>query len=242
MRIFVQSLSTSGQRARILCIHLIARIGKRRKSPASSVTSGLRRMAYVAQRSIMTVPVRSAGHPPQQTSMRLPFALCALDWIAPRDVQGARFVLDIDGHPGWSCPAAGGYCVATAVDPPARHSLHAPERPDDVEDSARSRWLARCSLVLAGQSALRDDSLCIANDIVWWVHRFDAHAAPAQVEAQLRRQLLAGEMLTSQMFSSQYAPMQNTSVDPTAPRATHGTRLASTAAGVARRLQVVRHG
>ncbi len=198
MRIFVQSLSTSGQRARILCLRLIARIGKRRKSPGSAVTSGLRRMACVTQRSIMTVPVRSVGHPPQQTSMRLPFALSALDWIAPRDVQGARIVLDIDGHPGWTCPAAGGYCVATAVDPPARHSLHAPGRAD-VDDSARSRWLARSSLVLAGQSALRDDSLCVANDVVWWVHRFDAHASPAQVEAQLRRQLLAGEMLSSQM-------------------------------------------
>ncbi|MFK0378459.1 hypothetical protein [Pandoraea sp. NPDC090278] len=155
--------------------------------------------------------------------MRLPFALSALDWIAPCDVQGARIVLDIDGHPGWTCPAAGGYCVATAVDPPAGHSSHAPGRPDDVDDSARARWLARSSLVLAGQSALRDDSLCVANDVVWWVHRFDAHASPAHVEAQLRRQLLAGEMLSSQMPSSQFAPMQNT------------------ATGVARRLQVVRH-
>ncbi|VVE76834.1 hypothetical protein [Pandoraea sputorum] len=155
--------------------------------------------------------------------MRLPFALSALDWIAPCDVQGARIVLDIDGHPGWTCPAAGGYCVATAVNPRARHSLHAPGSPDDIDDSARSRWLARISLVLASQSALRDDSLCVANDVVWWVHRFDAHASSAQVEAQLRRQLLAGEMLASQMFSSQYALTQNTP------------------AGVARRLQVVRH-
>ncbi|AKC69607.1 hypothetical protein [Pandoraea oxalativorans] len=169
--------------------------------------------------------------------MRLPFALCALDWIVPCNVQGARIVLDIDGHPGWTCPAAGGYCVATAVDPPARHSLHAPGRPDDLDDPARSRWLARSSLVLAGQSALRDDSLCVANDVVWWVHRFDAHAAPAQVEAQLRRQLLAGEML-----SSQYAPMQNTPAAPTAPCATHGTHLASKTDDGARRLQVVRHG
>lgn len=183
-------------------------------------------MAYVTQRSIMTVPVRSVGHSPQQTSMRLPFALSALDWIAPCDVQGARIVLDIDGHPGWTCPAAGGYCVATAVNPRARHSLRPTGRPDDIDDiddSARSRWLARSSLVLAGQPALRDDSLCVANDVVWWVHRFDAHASPAQVEAQLRRQLLAGEMLASQMLSSQYALTQNTP------------------AGVARRLQVVRH-
>ncbi|VVE71397.1 hypothetical protein PAN31117_04033 [Pandoraea anapnoica] len=169
--------------------------------------------------------------------MRLPFALSALDWISPCDVQGTRIVLDLNGRRGWTCPAAGGYCVATAVDPPARQSLHANGRPDDVDDSAFSRWLARSSLVLAGQPALRDDSLCVANDVVWWVHRFDAHASPAQVEAQLRRQLLAGEML-----SSQFAPMQTTPAAPTPPRATNGVRLASTAAGVARRLQVVRHG
>ncbi|VVE26907.1 hypothetical protein [Pandoraea fibrosis] len=137
--------------------------------------------------------------------MRLPFALAALDWIAPRDVQGARIALDLDGQRGWTCPASGGYCVATAVALP--HDPQAPRAQSLATtlegDTARSRWLMRLSLVIAGQPALRDDSLCIANDTLWWVHRFDGGDPAARVEAQLRRQLLACTMVASQGMRTQ---------------------------------------
>ncbi|VVE90662.1 hypothetical protein [Pandoraea bronchicola] len=149
--------------------------------------------------------------------MRLPFALAALDWIAPRDVQGARITLNLDGRRGWTCPASGGYCVATAVAlPHVPHAPHAPHAPQGQQtqplamaldgDTALSRWLMRLALVIAGQPALRDDSLCIANDVLWWVHRFDGDEPAARVEAQLRRQLLACTMVASQGMQGQAAP------------------------------------
>ncbi|WP_287496855.1 hypothetical protein [Pandoraea sp. CB10b_02] len=139
--------------------------------------------------------------------MRLPFALAALDWISPRDVQGARIALELDGQPGWTCPAGDGFCVATAVPwpgalitahgacprPPGTRALDAALR----DDTPLSRWLMHLALVLAASHELRDDSLCIASDTVWWLHRFDAKAPVACVEAQLRRQLLACAMLAS---------------------------------------------
>uniref|UniRef100_A0A0H3WSS8 Uncharacterized protein n=2 Tax=Pandoraea faecigallinarum TaxID=656179 RepID=A0A0H3WSS8_9BURK len=102
-----------------------------------------------------------------------------------------------------------------------------------------SRWLTRISLALAGQPSLRDDSLCIADKVVWWVHRFDADTPAAQVEAQLRRQLLACEMLSSQ-------DLRPPAVRSTFPASLtpHGVRLdpGRTAAGAAERLQALRRG
>ncbi len=134
--------------------------------------------------------------------MRLPFALASLDWIVPRDVQGARISLELEDQRGWTCPAGSGYCVATAIPLPTHlpssptHGAHDMRMPVMAleSDTALARWLTRLSLVLAGQSALRDDSLCIANDTLWWVHRFDSEEPVAQVEAKLRRQLLACAM------------------------------------------------
>ncbi|VVE48568.1 hypothetical protein [Pandoraea anhela] len=180
--------------------------------------------------------------------MRLPFALAALDWIAPRDVHGARTLLDLGGKRGWTCRAVGGYCVATAVELPRRQA--SPAQPlttepliaalaaDDTGDASLVRWLARISLVLAGQTELRDDSLCIANETVWWVHRFDTDICAAQVEVQLRRQLLACEML-----SSQGAEASGTMAASTTPTADH-TRMANNAgaAGTARPPHSLRHG
>lgn len=171
--------------------------------------------------------------------MRLPFALAALDWIAPRDVQGARIALDLDGQRGWTCPASGGYCVATALalphDPQARHAQSLATALDG--DTALSRWLMRLSLVIAGQPELRDDSLCIANDVLWWVHRFDGDEAAARVEAQLRRQLLACTMVTSQGAWTQAASSVSSAspVSPVSP-ASHATG----AADASRRLHALR--
>ncbi|VVE47671.1 hypothetical protein [Pandoraea terrigena] len=167
--------------------------------------------------------------------MRLPFALAALDWIAPRDVQGSRIALDLDGQRGWTCPVDGGYCVATAVTlPPPTHMRTQPLATALGDDPALARWLMRISLVLAGQPALRDDSLCLANDILWWVHRFDADAPAARVEAQLRRQRLACTMVASQGMHADAAP--TTSLMPRA--AGHPTG----AADASRRLQALRRG
>lgn len=137
--------------------------------------------------------------------MRLPFALAALDWISPRDVQGARIALDLDGQPGWACRAGDGFCVATAVpwprEPDTVDTLAAGARALDAalrDDTPLSRWLMHLALVLAASPELRDDSLCLARDTVWWLHRFDATAPVACVEAQLRRQLLACTMVASQ--------------------------------------------
>ncbi|AJC21153.1 hypothetical protein [Pandoraea pulmonicola] len=136
--------------------------------------------------------------------MRLPFALAALDWISPRHVQGARIALDLDGHPGWTCRAGDGFCVATAVpwprEPDTIGTLSAgPQALDSAlcDDTPLSRWLMHLALVLAASPELRDDSLCLARDTVWWLHRFDATAPVARVEAQLRRQLLACTMVAS---------------------------------------------
>ncbi|OJY22080.1 MAG: hypothetical protein BGP02_00315 [Pandoraea sp. 64-18] len=162
-------------------------------------------MAYAADVACALFPV--PVHCLLQIPMRLPFALAALDWIASRDVQGARLALDLDGQRGWTCRVDGGYCVATALtlpphDPmqvhPHAHPHAQPLAAALDDDPALARWLLRLSLVLAGQPALRDDSLCLANDVLWWVHRFDAGEPAARVEAQLRRQLLACMMVTSQ--------------------------------------------
>ncbi|MCI3203793.1 MULTISPECIES: hypothetical protein [Pandoraea] len=174
--------------------------------------------------------------------MRLPFALAALDWIAPCDVQGARTLLDLDGSPGWTCPAAGGYCVATAVSLSSRYSsssqpLLAATATDAPQEASRLRWLTRISLVIAGQAELRDDSLCIANETVWWIHRFDTDIPAAQVEAQLRRQLLACEMLSSQDVQA-----RGRSSDAPAAPSSNGIGIASGAAGSARRLHALRRG
>ncbi|AJE98927.1 hypothetical protein [Pandoraea apista] len=159
--------------------------------------------------------------------MRLPFALAALDWIAPRDVQGARIALDLDGQRGWTCPASGGYCVATAVTLPAdAQAPHTQPLATALDgDTTLSRWLMRLSLVIAGQPALRDDSLCIANDVFWWVHRFDAGEPAARVEAQLRRQLLACTMVASQgMRTHPPSPMSNALAAADASRRLHALR------------------
>ncbi|AHB78570.1 hypothetical protein PPN31119_00021 [Pandoraea pnomenusa] len=128
--------------------------------------------------------------------MRLPFALASLDWIAPCDIQGSRIVLELDGQRGWTCAAGDGYCVATNVTPAA--AVETPGRPPLAsafrDDAALAHWLARLTLALAAEPALRDDSLCLATDALWWVHRFDNSAPAAQVEAHLRRQLLACAM------------------------------------------------
>ncbi|VVD79789.1 hypothetical protein PIN31009_01081 [Pandoraea iniqua] len=124
--------------------------------------------------------------------MRLPFALAALDWITPCDVQGARHVIDLDGQRGWVCTIDGGYCVAIAIPVPAQHRLSAhATSAATAYDTPPPRWLTRLTLVLAAQPELRNDSVCIARGDVWWVHRFDAGETPASVEAQLRRQILA---------------------------------------------------
>lgn len=171
-----------------------------------------------------------------QIPMRLPFALAALDWIAPRDVQGTRIALDLDGQRGWTCHASGGYCVATAVALPQRQQTHdtQPLATALADDTALSRWLMRLSLVLAGEPALRDDSLCIANDVLWWVHRFDASEPAARVEAQLRRQLLACAMVTSHGMHAQTSP----SALPASP-ASPSSR-ATGAADASRRLHTLR--
>ncbi|VVD77667.1 hypothetical protein PEP31012_00927 [Pandoraea eparura] len=180
--------------------------------------------------------------------MRLPFALAALDWIAPRDVQGARIALDLDGQRGWTCPVVGGYVVATALTLPTAHRqthAHVPSRFTSFstsrassliaalgDDPALARWITRLSLVLAGQPALRDDNLCLANETLWWVHRFDASEPTACVEAQLRRQLLACTMVTSQGLhaAAPASDRSHTAGHPAGP------------ADVSRRLQALRRG
>lgn len=131
--------------------------------------------------------------------MRLPFALASLDWIAPRAIEGSRIVLDLDGQRGWTCTAGDGHCVATNVTPAA--AIESPGRPPLAsafrDDAALAHWLARLTLALAAEPALRDDSLCLATNALWWVHRFDHSTPTAQVEAQLRRQLLACAMAVS---------------------------------------------
>lgn len=177
--------------------------------------------------------------------MRLPFALAALDWIAPRDVQGARLAIDLDGHRGWTCPAAGGYCVATEVQWPDGHA--SPAQPlsaafDDRQpaDAALSRWLTRVSLALAGQAELRDDNLYVANDVLWWVHRFDGDESAARVEAQLRRQLLACAMVASQTDGTPGASPPSATFSASAPPLAPGTDAhAIGAAGAARRLRAM---
>ncbi|VVE39046.1 hypothetical protein [Pandoraea soli] len=173
--------------------------------------------------------------------MRLPFALAALDWIAPRDVQGARIALDLDGQRGWTCRANGGYCVATALTLPSHARMpgdmrahpHAQPLATALDDDpALARWLLRLSLALAGQPALRDDSLCLANDAVWWVHRFDDSEPAARVEAQLRRQLLACTMVTSQGLRADAVPP--------ASFMPHAAGRPAGAADASRRLQALR--
>ncbi|AJP56489.1 hypothetical protein UC34_04700 [Pandoraea vervacti] len=196
--------------------------------------------------------------------MRLPFALAAIDWIAPRDVLGTRTLLDLDGQDGWTCPVAGGYCVATPVALPAWGSTSTQPLPAalcvDAEcanaqsgttatsaerglsDATPSRWLMRIALALAGQPELRNDSLCIAHETLWWTHRFDDDTPTAQVEAQLRRQMLACEMLSSQGLRTCGTRAASYPASPAA----HGARVspddagrtgstASAAAGAARR-------
>ncbi|VVE74911.1 hypothetical protein PCA31118_04863 [Pandoraea captiosa] len=179
--------------------------------------------------------------------MRLPFALAAIDWIAPRDVRGKRAALDLGGRDGWTCPVAGGYCVATSVALPAWVSTSTQPLSTalcaDVDcadalsraatpastgsvDAKPSRWLVRITLVLAGQPEFRNDSLCIDNDTLWWIHRFDADTPTAQVEAQLRRQMLACEMLSSQGVCTSDTP----TAYPASP-ASHGARISPDRAG-----------
>ncbi|MGC7406723.1 hypothetical protein ACPWR0_22275 [Pandoraea pneumonica] len=124
--------------------------------------------------------------------MRLPFALAALDWITPRDALGARHQIDLDGHRGWVCTVDAGYCVAIAV---PVSPLHRPRAITPTNDTPPPRWLTRLALVIAAQPELRDDSLCIAHDEIWWVHRFAHHERPACVESQLRRQMLACQLV-----------------------------------------------
>lgn len=140
-----------------------------------------------------TAALRGSVLPPslsRQSSprMRLPFALAALDWITPRDVQGARHAIDLDGQRGWVCTLNDSFCVAIAIPMPAQRRLGAHATDDDT---LPPRWLTRLTLVLAAQPELRRDSVCIAHGDVWWTHRFDDDETPASVEAQLRRQILA---------------------------------------------------
>ncbi len=217
-----------------------------------------RRAARVPSPRPLSSPARLRCHHP--IPMRLPFALAALDWIAPRDAQGARVMLDLDGQRGWACLAAGGYCVATAVQLPgalvSRTQPFAATPDDNAEiDTTLSRWLMRVSLALAGQTELRDDHLHMANDDLWWVHRFDGDTPVAHVEAQLRRQLLACAMLASQAANpagnGETSPTSTTSIArtdarlPLAPdtdtRAL-GAAEATDAADAARRRRVMQRG
>ncbi len=186
-------------------------------------------MAGVADVACPSFPV--PVHCLLQIPMRLPFALAALDWIAPRDVQGARIALDLDGQRGWTCRIGDGYCVATALKLPERVHVQ-PLTAALGDDSTLARWLTRLSLVLAGQPAMRDDSLSIANDTLWWVHRFDANEPAARVEAQLRRQLLACAMATSQGM--------RTDTSPPAPRTPTAAGHTAGAADASRRLHALR--
>lgn len=124
--------------------------------------------------------------------MRLPFALAALDWITPRDALGARHPIDLDGHRGWVCTVDAGYCVAIAIPLSAQHR---PCAITPANDAPPPRWLTRLALVIAAQPELRDDSVCIAHGEVWWVHRFAHDERPAIVESQLRRQMLACQLV-----------------------------------------------
>ncbi|VVE19125.1 hypothetical protein PPN31114_03057 [Pandoraea pneumonica] len=124
--------------------------------------------------------------------MRLPFALAALDWITPRDVQGARHLIDLDDQRGWVVSDDVGYCVATGIPVPTHHRAGAIAPGNEIPPP---RWLTHLALVIAAQPDLRDDSLCIAHGEVWWVHRFASDACPAIVESQLRRQMLACQLV-----------------------------------------------
>ena len=124
--------------------------------------------------------------------MRLPFALAALDWITPRDVQGARHLIDLDDQRGWVATDDDGYCVATAIPVPAQRPTCAIAPGNEIPPP---RWLAHLALVIAAQPDLRGDSVCIAYGDVWWVHRFASDACPAIVESQLRRQMLACQLV-----------------------------------------------
>ena len=209
-------MASSKQRL-IMTILKRCRLDRRRQAMACvpEASSIPRRCLVEIMRPAFLVPL----HRLLQIPMRLPFALATLDWITPRDVQGARIALDLDGQRGWTCPASGGYCVATALAlPQTQQAQRTPSLTTALggdtsvaPDTELSRWLTRLSLVLAGQPALRDDSLCIANDVLWWVHRFDGSESAARVEAQLRRQLLACAMVTSQGLRTQSASLASPS-------------------------------